>query len=130
MPDAQELADRWYVKHGPCCAGCDWWHQHNSIVGECHRSAPVPAEQRVGMLGVHCTTYPLTAGHVMTPRNHHCGDFKDDFDWSTLLSRDYTGHINIMAGHGDPDYMLKNGRSVRHVDLREKAPRKNKAANA
>ena len=23
MPDAQELADRWYVKHGPCCAGCD-----------------------------------------------------------------------------------------------------------
>ena len=21
MPDAQELADRWYVKHGPCCAG-------------------------------------------------------------------------------------------------------------
>lgn len=45
------------------------------------------------------------------------------------LSRDYTGHINIMAGHGDPDYMLKDGRSVRHVDLREKAPRKNKAAN-
>lgn len=34
------------------------------------------------------------------------------------LSRDYTGHINLMAGHGDPDYTLKNGRSVRHVDLR------------
>lgn len=34
------------------------------------------------------------------------------------LSRDYTGHINIMAGHGDPDYLMKNGRSVRHVDLR------------
>lgn len=46
------------------------------------------------------------------------------------LSRDYTGHINIMAGHGDPDYMLKNGRSVRHVDLREKAPRKNKVTKA
>lgn len=84
MPDAQELADRWYARHGPCCAGCDWWHQHNSIVGECHRSPPVPAGQRVGMLGVHGTTYPLTAGHVMTPREHHCGDFKDDFDWNTL----------------------------------------------
>lgn len=34
------------------------------------------------------------------------------------LSRDYTGHINLMAGHGDPDYLMKNGRSVRHVDLR------------
>ncbi len=42
------------------------------------------------------------------------------------LSRDYTGHINLMAGHGDPDYMLKNGRSVRHVDLRTQAPRARK----
>lgn len=36
------------------------------------------------MLGIHGTTYPLTAGHVMTPREHHCGDFKDEFDWSAL----------------------------------------------
>jgi hypothetical protein len=34
--------------------------------------------------GVHGTTYPLAAGHVLTPREHHCGDFKDDFDWHTL----------------------------------------------
>lgn len=100
MPDAQELADRWYVKHGPCCAGCDWWHQHNSIVGECRRSAPVPAEQRVGMLGVHGTTYPLTAGHVMTPREHHCGDFKDDFDWSTLPAH-YLRRIGGAPRKGD-----------------------------
>ena len=84
LPDAQELADRWYMAHGPCCAGCDWWHLHNSLVGECRRSAPVPAEQRVAMLGIHGNSFPLAAGHVMTPRDHHCGDFKDDFDWKTL----------------------------------------------
>ena len=43
------------------------------------------------------------------------------------LARDMAGHINLMAAHGDPDYLLKNGMSVRHVDLREKAPRKKKA---
>ena len=42
------------------------------------------------------------------------------------LARDMAGHINLMAAHGDPDYLLKNGMSVRHVDLREKAPRKKK----
>jgi len=44
------------------------------------------------------------------------------------LARDMAGHINLMAAHGDPDYLLKNGMSVRHVDLREKAPRRKKAA--
>ena len=32
-----------------------------------------------------------------------------------------------MAGHGDPDYLNKPGQSIRHVDLREKPPRKKKA---
>lgn len=27
---------------------------------------------------------PIGAGHIMTPREHHCGDFKDEFDWSSL----------------------------------------------
>ena len=40
------------------------------------------------------------------------------------LARDMAGHINLMAAHGDPDYLLKNGMSARHVDLREKPPRK------
>lgn len=40
------------------------------------------------------------------------------------LARDMAGHINLMAAHGDPDYRLKNGMSARHVDLREKPPRK------
>lgn len=48
-------------------------------------------------------------------------------DCSELLGRDMVGHINIMAGHGDPDYLNKSGNSIRHVDLREKPPRKKKA---
>ena len=83
-PDAQEFADRWYVQHGPCCAGCDWWSHDKGIVGECRKSAPVPAGQRVAMLGIHGCSLHIAAGHVMTPRDHHCGDFKDEFDWSTL----------------------------------------------
>lgn len=45
------------------------------------------------------------------------------------LGRDMAPHINLMAGHGDPDYLRPNGLSVRHVDLREKAPRGKKATN-
>lgn len=45
------------------------------------------------------------------------------------LARDMAGHINLMAAHGDPDYRLKNGMSVRHADLREKAPRKKTTQN-
>lgn len=43
------------------------------------------------------------------------------------ISRDMAGHINLMAGHGDPDYLKKSGESIRHIDLREKPPRKKKA---
>ena len=42
------------------------------------------------------------------------------------IGRDMAGHINLMAGHGDPDYLNKSGKSIRHVDLREKPPRKKK----
>ena len=81
---AQEYADRFYMKTGPCCAGCDWWRRHNSSVGECHRSAPVAASERVAMLGIQGATLPMVAGHVMTRKEHHCGEFKDEFDWDSL----------------------------------------------
>ena len=42
------------------------------------------------------------------------------------LCRDYVPHINIMGAHGDPDYRMPNGMSVRHVDLRSSRPRKKK----
>jgi len=81
---ASEIIDRFYVDHGPCCAGCDWWRYANSVAGECTRYAPMPAEQRYSMLGMQSISAPIGAGHPLTPRDHFCGDFKDDFDWSTL----------------------------------------------
>ena len=80
----QELIDQFYVKNGPCCAGCDWWHHANTVAGECRRSAPVPGEQRISMLGMRLTSLAPQAGHVITLREHHCGDFKDEFDWGSL----------------------------------------------
>lgn len=75
---SQEFVDAFYAKNGPCCAGCDWWRWVNSLVGECTKSAPVSASERWGMFGVSGCSMQLTAGHIMTPREHVCGDFKDE----------------------------------------------------
>ena len=48
--------------------------------------------------------------------------------WPIELGRDMCGHINLMAAHGDPDYLLKNGKSVRHIYLRSDKPRKKRAS--
>lgn len=74
----QAIVDAFYRKHGPCCAGCDWWRWHNSVAGECNRSAPVSGAERFAMLGVTYSSLPLGAGHIMTLRDHVCGEFKDD----------------------------------------------------
>lgn len=80
----QRILDTFYAQHGPCCAGCDWWNSANSLAGECQKSAPVAGRERIAMLGVAFSSLPLTAGHVMTLREHHCGDFKDEFNWPSL----------------------------------------------
>jgi hypothetical protein len=80
----QRIVDAFYTQHGPCCAGCDWWGRANSVAGECRKSAPVSGAERIAMLGMTCTSLPLAAGHIMTLREHHCGDFKDVFDWAIL----------------------------------------------
>lgn len=80
----QRTLDAFYWSHGPCCAGCDWWAHISSLTGECRRSAPVSAKERYGVIGVYGCSIPMEAGHVLTHRDHHCGDFKDDFDWSSL----------------------------------------------
>lgn len=36
------------------------------------------------MLGIRVTSLIPEAGHIMTRREHHCGDFKDEFDWTCL----------------------------------------------
>lgn len=73
----QQLLDKFYVDNGPCCAGCDRWRWHNSVVGECIKSAPVAGHERMEMLGFQALSLTVGAGHVMTPRDHVCGDFLD-----------------------------------------------------
>lgn len=82
--ERQEHLDRFYFQHGPCCAGCDWWRSINGGVGDCTKSAPVDGITRWEMLDVHNCTLKLSAGHIVTARAHVCGDFKDEFDWSSL----------------------------------------------
>lgn len=84
MSDLQEHIDRYYLEHGQCCAGCDWWRALNSAAGECSKSAPIPGRNRYAMLGMHGASLPMEAGHALTKRDHRCGDFKDEFDWRSL----------------------------------------------
>lgn len=79
----QLYVDRFYAKHGKCCAGCDFWSWHNPVVGDCTKSAPVPGWQRMTLLGMKPSHSP-DAGHLMTPREHVCGEFMDTFDWESL----------------------------------------------
>lgn len=84
MASFQEHHDAFYMERGPCCAGCDWWRFLGSTSGECLKSAPVSGRERMGMLGISWCSLPVAAGHVITPRDHHCGDFIDTFDWTSL----------------------------------------------
>lgn len=62
----RESVDSFYLKHGKCCAGCDWWRYINSVAGTCERHAP------------------QVEGFPITTRDQLCGDFKDEFDWDSL----------------------------------------------
>ena len=77
MTDQQVFVDRFYREHGPCCAGCDHWRHFNSVAGECIRSAPVSGDDRMAMLGIMDSSASPGAGHVMTHRDHLCGEFID-----------------------------------------------------
>jgi len=84
MRERQELLDRFYWDRGPCCAGCDWWRHISANAGDCTRSAPVSGPDRVSMLGIVSSSCDFGSGHIVTPRDHVCGEFKDEFDWSSL----------------------------------------------
>ena len=84
--DVSEIIDSFYIKHGPCCAGCDWWQYANSVAGQCIKSAPVTASERLSVTGISSISVHIGAGHPITFRDHYCGDFKDEFDWSSLPS--------------------------------------------
>lgn len=73
----QRMVDRFYAAHGPCCAGCDNWRWINTVVGECIKSAPVSGRERMAMLGMEGYQINPGAGHIMTQRDHVCGEFVD-----------------------------------------------------
>ncbi len=82
--DRQEFMDSFYFKHGPCCAGCDWWRSQNSVYGECRKARIVPGLERGDMLGITNCSMRIPAGHPLTKRDYHCGQFKDTFEWASL----------------------------------------------
>lgn len=84
MDEGQRARDAFYWTNGPCCSGCDWWGAVTSSVGECRRSAPMAGETRAALLGIAGATIDFGAGHALTKRGHHCGEFTDRFDWQTL----------------------------------------------
>ena len=86
MPEdtRQEAIDRFYTKRGPCCAGCDFWRYVNSVVGTCHKAAPVSGAERTGLLNITVVSFQVGAVQPFTKRDHWCGEFRDTFDWTTL----------------------------------------------
>lgn len=85
-PDSlrQEAVDTFYMWKGHCCAGCDHWRSYSSTIGECTRSAPVSSAERLAAIGITRCSLAPAAGHVLTLRDHVCGEFADTFDWTTL----------------------------------------------
>ena len=73
--EKQAIIDQFATEHGPCCAGCDYWRWHNSVVGDCLRTAPVSGGDRVALLGMTGCSAQIGAVHIMTPREHWCGEF-------------------------------------------------------
>jgi len=105
-PVLQEFVDRFYWANGPCCAGCDHWQAINAGAGLCFAGPPVGAAERAAPLGITGMTLNSGAGQVMTPREYHCGAFKDEFDWSTLppwYLRKIGAYAKVIAGPSDTE---------------------------
>lgn len=47
------------------------------MVGECTSNAPVSGGERIAMIGMTGVSLLIEAGHILTPRDHVCGEFKD-----------------------------------------------------
>lgn len=77
----QQTIDEFYKKNGDCCAGCDWWRWFNSVTGECKKNAPVSETERIAVIEILSHTYDIGAGHILTNRDHVCGDFIDSHNW-------------------------------------------------
>lgn len=80
----QERCDRFYWKHGRCCAGCDHWSSDGGDIGSCMSAPPVSGVEVMRSLGISWSTYTPPPGQPFTRHDHVCGAFKDEFDWSSL----------------------------------------------
>lgn len=72
----QEFVDRFYAKHGPCCAGCDFWRWISPLVGECIRFPPNQSHDAMKGLGFDFCSLPRSTANL-TRRDHVCGEFRD-----------------------------------------------------
>lgn len=77
-------ADRFYLDHGPCCAGCDWWRFLSpAVAGECTRFPPNQSHDAAAGLGMSGCSLPRSTANL-TMRDHLCGEFRDTFDWASV----------------------------------------------
>lgn len=83
MTDWQFESDKFYWENGRCCAGCDYWLSEG-FIGQCTKSALVAAKDRTALINLENLTLDIGGGHIFTPRDYVCGNFKDGFDWSSL----------------------------------------------
>ena len=93
----QEHCDRTYWTRGQCCAGCDHWQSDMGDTGRCAGAGIVSGADVVRSLGWLQSSYIPDPGFPFTRADHHCGQFRDDFDWSTL-DRAYLERIGAMDG--------------------------------
>jgi len=91
----QEVCDTDYWKFGQCCAGCDHWMSDGGRTGRCKAAGIVSGEDVMRSMGITWSTYPYSPGFPYTEIDHHCGLFKDEFDWSDL-DRDYLQRIGAL----------------------------------
>lgn len=83
--ETQEMLDRFYWKHGPCCAGCDHWRALDGFIGECRKRAeqPLVESPKRRISAIHART-AMPISREVTARHHRCEVFMDGFPWQAM----------------------------------------------
>lgn len=106
----QEKCDSDYWTRGQCCAGCDFWNSEQGYSGECRAAGIVSGREVLASMGIISWSGPLKPGYPLTHGDHWCGQFRDEFDWSTL-DRDYLGRVGALD-HGSLKPKPRHARTV------------------
>ena len=81
----QEKMDAYYWKHGPSCAGCDHWSSEQGLVGYCLNSKIMSGVDVAASMGIiSSSAQHMPPSYATTKHDYKCGNFKDEFDWTTL----------------------------------------------